>query len=75
MEKWGKVDKGFELCYYNLSYRRKFIRTLWLIPWVLLAPILVYIWMDSLIISIALAVVLVVIEIIQATYNYRKWKA
>ena len=27
-----KVDKDFELLYENLSYRRKFIRTLWLIP-------------------------------------------
>ena len=25
-----KVDKGFELIYYRLSYRRRFIRTLWL---------------------------------------------
>ena len=27
-----KVDKGIELCYWKLSYRRKFIRTLWIIP-------------------------------------------
>lgn len=27
-----KVDKGFELFYDKLSYRRKFIRTLWMIP-------------------------------------------
>lgn len=26
-----KVDKGFELIYWKLSYRRKFIRTLWLV--------------------------------------------
>ena len=25
----NKVDKGFELAYWNLSYRRKLIRTLW----------------------------------------------
>ena len=30
--KKDKVDKGFELLYDNLSYRRKFIRTIWLIP-------------------------------------------
>ena len=29
--KKDKVDKGFELFYDNLSYRRKFIRTIWLI--------------------------------------------
>jgi uncharacterized membrane protein len=27
-----KKDKGFELVYANLSDRRKFIRTLWLVP-------------------------------------------
>lgn len=28
----NKVDKGFEVLYWRLSYRRKFIRTLWLMP-------------------------------------------
>ncbi len=28
----GKVDKGFELFYDKLSYRRRLIRTIWLIP-------------------------------------------
>ena len=32
-----KVDKGFELAYDKLSYRRRFIRTLWLIPWIFIA--------------------------------------
>ena len=27
-----KVDKGIEICYWKLSYRRKFIRTLCFIP-------------------------------------------
>ena len=31
-EKYEKVDKGIELCYWKLSYRRKLIRTLWMIP-------------------------------------------
>ncbi len=30
--KKDKVDKGFELFYNNLSYRRRLIRTLWLFP-------------------------------------------
>ena len=29
-EKHEKVDKGIELCYWKLSYRRKLIRTLWM---------------------------------------------
>ena len=34
-KKWDmseKVDKGIMVCYWKLSYRRKFIRTLWMIP-------------------------------------------
>ena len=34
-KRWGmgeKVDKGIAFCYWKLSYRRKFIRTLWMIP-------------------------------------------
>ena len=27
-----KIDKGFSFSYWRLSYRRKFIRTLWFIP-------------------------------------------
>ena len=27
-DEFGKVDKGLEINYWNLSYRRKFIRTL-----------------------------------------------
>lgn len=36
------VDKGFEFYYHNLSNRRKFIRTLWLGPFVLIIPFLLY---------------------------------
>ena len=28
----NKVDKGFELRYWKLSHRRKFIRGLWMLP-------------------------------------------
>ena len=27
-----KVDKGIQFCYWKLSYRRKLIRTIWMIP-------------------------------------------
>lgn len=37
-----KVDKGFQLIYWKLSYRRKFLRTLWWTP--LSVPGLVLIW-------------------------------
>ena len=48
MQSWekknmNKVDKGFELVYWKLSYRRKFIRTLWMIPWTIVALIFIQI--------------------------------
>lgn len=48
MQSWeeknmNKVDKGFELVYWELSYRRKFIRTLWMIPWTIVSLIFIQI--------------------------------
>lgn len=59
---------------YKLSYRRRFIRTLWLIPWM----ILVLCWMRwlgaSMFILVPVGILFVVVDFIQALYNYRKWK-
>lgn len=69
-----KVDKGFELIYYNLSYRRRFIRTLWMIPWSILALC----WMHWLGLQtdtvLLLAGVFTIVNLIQARHNYKKWK-
>lgn len=69
-----KVDKGFEFTYYNLSYRRRFIRTLWIIPWII--PILFWLhWIDtSMFIIVPVAVIFTSIAFIQALHNYKKWK-
>ena len=63
------VDEGFCLGYYRLSYRRKFIRTLW---GMLFAPILLFLaslphrelWFAAAILT----------GILQAIYNYWKWQ-
>lgn len=69
-----KVDKGFEFNYYNLSYRRRFIRTLWLIPWMVLALCWMC-WLDvSIFILVPLAVGFAIADFVQALYNYKKWK-
>lgn len=78
-----KVDKGFELFYAKLSWRRKFIRTLWFLPFTVLC--LVYIWERAfrfgaeypLVRNIALisTPLIVGIWIWQAVHTYRKWKA
>lgn len=70
----GCVDKGFELRYHKLSYRRRFIRTLWLIPWIILILIWLY-WLDTpAYILVPMAVGFAVVEYIQASVNYKKWK-
>ena len=69
-----KVDKGFELVYYNLSYRRRFIRILWMIPWSILALFWMY-WVGiSTDTVLLLAVIFTVVNLIQARHNYKKWK-
>lgn len=69
-----KIDKGFELVYYKLSYRRRFIRTLWMIPWAILMLGLLYCWSESLCLVVIATIILGVIGFIQANYNYKKWK-
>jgi len=70
----NKIDKGFELAYYKLSYRRRFIRTLWMVPWAILMTGLLYWWSKSMHLVVLAAVILGVIGFIQATYNYKKWQ-
>lgn len=68
------VDKGFELGYYILSYRRRFIRSLWLIPWCILALWLLH-WVGaSNFVVILVAIIFSVTAYLQARYNYKKWK-
>lgn len=69
-----KIDKGFEPIYWNLSYRRKFIRTLWMIPFVILAIMLIWATWKSVLITSIFAVAMICGEIIQASYTYKKWK-
>ena len=77
MDKNKKVDKGFELAYAKLSYRRRFIRTLWLIPWAILVLYGLY-WVNGtksrVFITLIIGIIFVIGIIIQASYNYKKWK-
>jgi len=70
-----KTDEGFQFFYWNLSYRRKFIRTLWLT--VFIPPVLIYVWirMHSFSVTIITAFILIASQVIQLLYTYRKWKS
>lgn len=64
-----KIDKGSEFSYWNLSYRRKLIRTLWIIPVVLITSILIYFVYDNMFIKVVLILSLAIIMVIQLIYN------
>ena len=69
-----KIDKGVQFNYWKLTYRRKFIRTLWV---ALLGFLLFLLPSDftllghgrNLFVAIWLAM-----SVIQAVYNYYRWK-
>ena len=73
-KKHEKVDKGIELCYWKLSYRRKLIRTLWMITIAIFIVLCFYITFWSTIWTFLVAVAFAMILLIQAMYNYKKWK-
>lgn len=58
--------------YWELSYKGKFIRTLWMVPVTIL--ILLILFKISTPFTIASAVFLFVLLIAQLIYNYTKWK-
>ena len=73
-EKYEKVDKGIELCYWKLSYRRKFIRTLWLILIGIIIIVGFYKEFDINIFTGIIEIVIFSVILMQAFYNYKKWK-
>lgn len=70
----NKIDKGFELTYWNLSYRRKFIRTLWLTPFCIIAILLCIFSKFNIFIKIIIPSILILSYIWQLIYTYNKWK-
>jgi len=70
----NKVDKGFEIIYWNLSYRRKFIRTLWMTPFCVVLMIFTWTTGERIIINRVIPSVIIIIYFIQLFYTYLKWK-
>jgi hypothetical protein len=63
------IDTGFCYPYFMLSYRRKFIRTLWMLPFCAVLPFLP-------IPRAGLIALLTFLScIVQGAYNYMKWQA
>jgi amino acid permease len=70
----NKVDKGFEIIYWKLSYRRKFIRTLWMTAVCVVLMIFVWITGDRTIINRVMPIASIILCCIQLLYTYIKWK-
>ena len=76
-KKWDmceKVDKGIMICYWKLSYRRKFIRTLWMMPIAIVTIVCFHTTFQSILLTCMVATMSAIMLLIQAIYNYRKWK-
>ena len=74
-DKKEKRDKGYSFCYWGLSYRRKLIRTLWMIPVGIIVMYFFYITFQSYLLTCVVGTVLGIVLLIQVIYNYKKWKA
>jgi len=62
------IDEGFCLSYYHLSYRRKLIRTVWVM---VLSPGMLLLELPH---RGTLLLVTLAIGAVQAIYNYWKWQ-
>ena len=69
-----KNDNGFELVYWNLSYRRKFIRSLWITPFLIFVIILGWVTWESALVAAIFTILGFGILITQVIYNYKRWK-
>jgi hypothetical protein len=70
-----KVDKGFKLNYYRLSYRRKMIRTLMVSPIIILATIVIFFYADfSMSAKILFGFTFILLFGVQLIYNFYMWK-
>lgn len=69
-----KVDKGFKFAYHSLSYRRKFLRTIYSIP-LCIFPLAIIYYLEGFTANfIFVTLLLVIVFVFQTSYNYVKWK-
>ena len=70
-----QIDKGFCIQYSKLSYRRKFVRTLWILA---VIPVMFLVSSDFRVLGIPRDLWIgaaVFAALAQAVYTYRKWRA
>ena len=67
-------DKGFQLFYYRLSYRRRFIRTVWLALCAPFLPLCIHSVYHSLVYTLFASLILAVTLVYQLRSTYQRWK-
>lgn len=83
-DKNGKVDKGFELIYFKLSHRRKFIRTIEITVIGIILVLLIHLgskdaegfkllYLTDNILIFCVCVVIGIVGSIQGAIEYKKW--
>jgi hypothetical protein len=71
----GKLDKGFTFNYFKLSYRRKMIRTFWMLPIMFILLVATNWYADlSFNENLIISIIFLTLFLIQLAYNYNKWK-
>ncbi|WP_010529237.1 hypothetical protein [Lentibacillus jeotgali] len=70
-----KVDRGFKINYFKLSYRRKMIRTIIFTPINILLLIFIYVYTDwSMVVNVLVGLLLIIAGLVQLIYNFNMWK-
>ena len=69
-----KVDKRFHLNYWKLSYRRRFVRNLWMLPLLMVITGMLITRGDSALTCRIISIILLVSSVFELIYNYLKWK-
>ncbi|MFD1032874.1 hypothetical protein [Metaplanococcus flavidus] len=70
-----KKDKGFVFNGYKLSDRRRFIRSLWVIPFILVLYIAIY-WYGDLTTNeyMVIGIIFILLALLESAISYVKWK-
>jgi len=70
-----KVDKGFAINYFKLSYRRRVVRDLLTLPLLIVCILIIYYLSDwSFKIFTTFSVIILLCYALQLLYNYKMWK-
>lgn len=74
MDKGEMIDSGFVFCFWKVSYRRRFLRTIYIFPLGLIMVFLLHTMYKDLLFTSVIGGEFLAAFIIQAVYYYKKWK-